>query len=110
MSLTANHTPSSPASTHNLTLTRTATEVVELHAKLADTVPGTKLPKLPIDLAAIPVQPIKRKSTFLNTLSRFASPSNKVARTVSTWIASASSNSNAVVSHAHDIGDPFTEA
>ncbi|OJA13142.1 hypothetical protein AZE42_03651 [Rhizopogon vesiculosus] len=97
-------------STHNLTLTRTATEVVELHAKLADTVPGTKLPKLPIDLTAIPVQPIKRKSTFLNTLSRFASPSNKVARTVSTRIASASSNSNAVVSHTHDIGDPFTEA
>jgi serum/glucocorticoid-regulated kinase 2 len=98
---------SSPASTHNLTLTRTATEVVELHAKLADTVPGTRLPKLPIDLAAIPAQPTKRKSTFLNTLSRLASPStNKVSRTVSTRIASASS----VASPSHEIGDPFTEA
>lgn len=108
--LLANDVPSSPASTHNLTLTRTATEVVELHAKLADTVPGTKLPKLPIDLAAIPGQPTKRKSTFLNTLSRLASPStNKVARTVSTRIASVSSPSNAAVSPTREIGDPFTD-
>ncbi|KAG2141004.1 hypothetical protein DEU56DRAFT_734730 [Suillus clintonianus] len=92
-------------STHNLTLTRTATEVVELHVKLADSVPGTKLPKLPIDLA---VQPIKR-NIFLNTLSRLASPSNKVARTVSTRIASASSITP-IVSPTHEIGDPFTEA
>lgn len=97
---------SSPASTHNLTLTRTATEIVELHAKLADTVPGTRLPKLPIDLTAIPSQPTRRRSTFLNTLSRLASPStNKVSRSVSTRIASASS----VVSPSHEIGDPFTE-
>ncbi|KAG1886241.1 hypothetical protein F4604DRAFT_1878073 [Suillus subluteus] len=91
-------------STHNLTLTRTATEVVELHVKLADSVPGTRLPKLPIDLAA---QPIKR-NIFLNTLSRLASPSNKVARTVSTRIASASSITP-IVSPTHEIGDPFTE-
>ncbi|KAG1879535.1 hypothetical protein C8R48DRAFT_745056 [Suillus tomentosus] len=91
-------------STHNLTLTRTATEVVELHSKLADSVPGTRLPKLPIDLAA---QPIKR-NIFLNTLSRLASPSNKVARTVSTRIASASSITP-IVSPTHEIGDPFTE-
>lgn len=91
-------------STHNLTLTRTATEVVELHVKLADSVPGTRLPKLPIDSAA---QPIKR-NIFLNTLSRLASPSNKVARTVSTRIASASSIIP-IVSPTHEIGDPFTE-
>lgn len=107
MSLTnepANDILSSAASTHNLTLTRTATEVVELHGKLADSVPGTRLPKLPIDLAA---QPIKR-NIFLNTLSRLASPSNKVARTVSTRIASASSITP-IVSPTHEIGDPFTE-
>ncbi|KAG1747624.1 hypothetical protein EDB19DRAFT_1630609 [Suillus lakei] len=92
-------------STHNLTLTRTATEVVELHVKLADSVPGTKLPKLPIDSAA---QPIKR-NIFLNTLSRLASPSNKGTRTVSTRIASASSITP-IVSPSHEIGDPFTEA
>ncbi|KAG0694053.1 hypothetical protein DFH29DRAFT_1006692 [Suillus ampliporus] len=107
MSLTnqpADHLPSSAASTHNLTLTRTATEIVELHVKIADSVPGTKLPKLPID-----VQPIKR-NIFLNTLSRLASPSNKVARTVSTRIASGSSNPTVpVVSPAHEIADPFTE-
>jgi serine/threonine protein kinase len=91
-------------STHNLTLTRTATEVVELHVKLADSVPGTRLPKLPIDSA----QPIKR-NIFLNTLSRLASPSNKVARTVSTRIASASTITP-IVSPSHEIGDPFTEA
>jgi serum/glucocorticoid-regulated kinase 2 len=107
MSLTnepANDIPSSAASTHNLTLTRTATEVVELHVKLADSVPGTRLPKLPIDSA----QPIKR-NIFLNTLSRLASPSNKVARTVSTRIASASTITP-IVSPSHEIGDPFTEA
>lgn len=92
-------------STHNLTLTRTATEVVELHVKLADSVPGTRLPKLPIDSAS---QPIKR-NIFLNTLSRLASPSNKVARTVSTRITSASSITP-IVSPTHEIGDPFTEA
>lgn len=91
-------------STHNLTLTRTATEVVELHFKLADSVPGTRLPKLPIDSAA---QPIKR-NIFLNTLSRLASPSNKVARTVSTRIASTNSVTP-IVSPTHEIGDPFTE-
>ncbi|KAG2341992.1 kinase-like protein [Suillus weaverae] len=106
MSLTsepANHIPSSAASTHNLTLTRTATEVVELHVKLADSVPGTRLPKLPIDSAA---QPIKR-NIFLNTLSRLASPSNKAARTVPTRMASASSITP-IISPTHEIGDPFT--
>lgn len=91
-------------STHNLTLTRTATEIVELHVKLADSVPGTRLPKLPIDSAA---QPIKR-NIFLNTLSRLASPSNKGTRTVSTRIPSASSIAP-IVSPTHEIGDPFTE-
>lgn len=91
-------------STHNLTLTRTATEIVELHVKLADSVPGTRLPKLPIDSAA---QPIKR-NIFLNTLSRLASPSNKGVRTVSTRIPSASSIAP-IVSPTHEIGDPFTE-
>lgn len=107
MSLTnepANDIPSSAASTHNLTLTRTATEIVELHVKLADSVPGTRLPKLPIDSAA---QPIKR-NIFLNTLSRLASPSNKGVRTVSTRIPSASSIAP-IVSPTHEIGDPFTE-
>ncbi|THH01216.1 hypothetical protein EW026_g1445 [Hermanssonia centrifuga] len=62
--------------THNLTLTRTALEIVEVDGKLRDTLPGIKLPKLPIDASTLPAPP-KRKSMFLNTLSRLASPSNK---------------------------------
>ncbi|KAH7922670.1 hypothetical protein BV22DRAFT_1016856 [Leucogyrophana mollusca] len=100
--------------THNLTLTRTATEVVELHAKLGESNPGVKLPKLPLDVASIPAPPVKRKSTFLNTLSRLASPSqNKVARQVSHRQASNSSSTTAtqqtpVASPSQEIGDPFT--
>ncbi|KAG7451810.1 kinase-like protein [Guyanagaster necrorhizus] len=58
--------------THNITLTRTAMEIVELDSKLRESLPGAKLPILPIDAAAA-VAP-KRKSTFLNTLSRLTSP------------------------------------
>lgn len=64
------------APTHNLTLTRTAFEVVELDEKLHDSHPGVKLPKLPINLSSLPTPP-KRKSAFLNTLSRLASPAGK---------------------------------
>ncbi|KIJ66516.1 hypothetical protein HYDPIDRAFT_174586 [Hydnomerulius pinastri MD-312] len=104
--------------THNLTLTRTATEVVELHAKLEDSDGATKLPKLPLDITSLPAPPPKRKSTFLNTLSRLASPStNKVGRQMSTR---APSNPNfgvspaggdqatPVASPSHEIGDPFS--
>lgn len=71
--------PRPPAPTHNLTLTRTATEIVEAHEKLKDALPGRKLPKLPLDASTVPTPPPKRKSTFLNTLSRLASPSSKTA-------------------------------
>lgn len=67
------------APTHNLTLTRTAQEIVELHVKLRDSFPGYKMPSPPIDASSLPAPP-KRKSMFLNTLSRLASPSsNKIA-------------------------------
>ncbi|KAF9059960.1 hypothetical protein BDP27DRAFT_1340434 [Rhodocollybia butyracea] len=63
--------------THNLTLTRTAMEIIELDHKLHDSIISTsKLPALPLDPATIPAAP-KRKSAFLNTLSRLASPSAK---------------------------------
>ncbi|EGN93717.1 hypothetical protein SERLA73DRAFT_163458 [Serpula lacrymans var. lacrymans S7.3] len=102
--------------THNLTLTRTATEIVELNDKLRDSYPGTKLPKLPIDVAALPAPPIKRKSTFLNTLSRLASPStNKVSRQVSKSQPHSNHSSGLssvqptpVVSPSQEIGDPFS--
>ena len=55
-------------------------EVVELDRKLRDNHPGVKIPATPIDPASI-IPPPKRKSNFLNTLSRLASPtSNKALR------------------------------
>ncbi|KAI6015634.1 hypothetical protein EDC04DRAFT_2752187 [Pisolithus marmoratus] len=103
------------ASTHNLTLTRTATEIVELHAKLADSDGSAKLPKLPIDVSTLPPPP-KRKSTFLNTLSRLASPSsNKVGRHASLRIPSnpnfgsfPGGSQTPLVSPSQEVGDPFT--
>jgi serum/glucocorticoid-regulated kinase 2 len=100
------------APTHNLTLTRTATEVVELHAKLEDSDGASKLPKLPIDIASLPQQPTKRKSTFLNTLSRLASPStSKVGRQMSVRAPSSpnfgASTADHIASPSQEICDPF---
>ncbi|KAI0701269.1 hypothetical protein C8T65DRAFT_656629 [Cerioporus squamosus] len=134
--ISAAETPHDPSSyslyiktpTHNLTLTRTAQEIVELHAKLRDHFPGMKLPTPPIDASSIPAPP-KRKSAFLNTLSRLASPaSNKIAgsRQVSgkqqpSSSLSSSATSSALSSNApsnaqtpiatptNEIGDPFAE-
>lgn len=64
--------------THHMTLTRTGQEIQALHRKIASAHPDLSLPD-------IPLQPIdenvengltekKRKSSFLTTLSRFASP------------------------------------
>ncbi|KAG9313875.1 hypothetical protein JVU11DRAFT_4643 [Chiua virens] len=99
--------------THNLTLTRTATELVELHAKLEDSDGTSKLPKLPIDIASLPQQPAKRRSTFLNTLSRLASPStNRVGRQMSVRAPNSPnfgvSTADQIVSPSQEIGDPFS--
>ncbi|KAJ7819928.1 hypothetical protein B0H14DRAFT_3736548 [Mycena olivaceomarginata] len=59
--------------THNLTLTRTAQELIDLDRKLKESNPTATLPDLPIDVSA-PKR--KTKSTFLNTLSRLASPTS----------------------------------
>lgn len=112
MCIIANTAVPCVAPTHNLTLTRTATEVVELHAKLEDSDGPSKLPKLPIDTASLSQQPTKRKSTFLNTLSRLASPStNKVGRQMSVRVPSSSnagSLTDQTVSPSQEIADPFT--
>ena len=72
------------APTHNLTLTRTASEIIDLHRKLASTYPDSSLPSLPIDESALDTRESrfgrsqndnkKQKSSFLSTLSRLASP------------------------------------
>jgi serum/glucocorticoid-regulated kinase 2 len=50
-------------------------EIFELHHKLYESQAGAKIPALPIDINTLPPPP-KRKSTFLNTLSRLASPTS----------------------------------
>ncbi|KAG8772309.1 hypothetical protein FRC16_005703, partial [Serendipita sp. 398] len=59
------------APTHHLTLTRSANEITHLHAKIQDHLPnGSSLPQCPLESEP----PQKRKSSFLTTLSRLASP------------------------------------
>jgi serum/glucocorticoid-regulated kinase 2 len=107
-------TPLSPfsAPTHNLTLSRTAREVVELDHKLHDAYPNVLRPALPIDSSALP-QPVKRKSVILNTLSRLASPASKSTGARSNARPSAASSPvpstlpTPVVSPKTEIADPF---
>lgn len=73
----------SPAPTHHLTLTRTASEVADLHARLVDAYPSVDLPPLPLDQV-----PTKRRSSFLHTLSRLANnkppPNSRPSQTLPT--------------------------
>ncbi|KAL5640192.1 hypothetical protein ACGC1H_007461 [Rhizoctonia solani] len=65
--------------TQNLTLTRAAQEMTDLHAKLRSNHPNTALPPLPGFPASgsETVDNAKRRSSFLNTLSRLANPNPK---------------------------------
>ncbi|TDL20933.1 hypothetical protein BD410DRAFT_790285 [Rickenella mellea] len=64
--------------THHLTLTRTAAEIIELHRKLSSSHPDLNIPQLPLPLHDEHMETAngekKRKSSFLHTLSRLASP------------------------------------
>ncbi|RDB29452.1 RAC family serine/threonine-protein kinase [Hypsizygus marmoreus] len=98
--------------THNLTLTRTAKEIIELDRKLRETIPGVKLPASPIDMQSLPLSPPKRKSTFLNTLSRLASPTSvKTSRHASSSRrsnnASVAPSATPLTSPSGEINDPF---
>ncbi|KAF9486596.1 hypothetical protein BDN70DRAFT_23355 [Pholiota conissans] len=95
--------------THNLTLTRTAMELVELDMKLRHSHPNIKIPTLPLNVEALPAPP-KRKSTFLTTLSRLASPtSSKAHRQASgTKRQPASGLPTPLTTPGQEIGDPFT--
>jgi serum/glucocorticoid-regulated kinase 2 len=64
--------------THSLTLTRSAKEIVDLHAKLHETWPSQTLPSLPIDSDLLRSRPQKRRSSFLTTLSRLTSSPRSV--------------------------------
>ncbi|KAJ7045085.1 hypothetical protein C8F04DRAFT_989690 [Mycena alexandri] len=67
--------------THNFTLTRTAAELVDFDRKLKEAYPDA--PVLPLDLANLEKRRPK-SSTFLNTLTRLASPKPRSTRSPST--------------------------
>jgi serum/glucocorticoid-regulated kinase 2 len=102
------------APTHNLTLTRTAREIGDLDRKLRESHPSVKLPAFPVDMQSLPSPPPpKRKSNFLNTLSRLASPtSSKIARSPSsrrfTNSSAVSTGASPLTSPSGELGDPFT--
>ncbi|KIM47384.1 hypothetical protein M413DRAFT_22065 [Hebeloma cylindrosporum] len=96
--------------THNLTLTRTAMELVELDLKLRQSHSNVKIPQLPIHPDSLPLPPPKRKSTFLNTLSRLASPTaakaNRRAQNASI-LPNSSSLPTPITTPSREGGDPF---
>ncbi|KAG8738875.1 hypothetical protein FRC11_001072, partial [Ceratobasidium sp. 423] len=64
--------------TQNLTLTRAAQEITDLHAKLRSNHPSTALPPLPgFPTSGTDTGDAKRRSSFLNILSRLANPNPK---------------------------------
>ena len=103
---------------------------MELDEKLHDAHPQVKKPKLPAALLSMPMPP-KRKSAFLNTLSRLASPSVKLSpakpshglrqASISTATPNAANNSAAspmngtsnlsssVSSPSNELNDPFSQ-
>ncbi|KNZ76335.1 RAC family serine/threonine-protein kinase like protein [Termitomyces sp. J132] len=94
---------------HNLTLTRTVKEIVELDRKLRESYPGVKVPEFPIGMQSLPPPPPKRKSTFLNTLSRLASPSSvKTGRRGANASVSPSTLPTPLTSPSGELNDPFT--
>ncbi|KAG6811458.1 hypothetical protein H0H92_007281 [Tricholoma furcatifolium] len=103
------HDPSSYTPTHNLTLTRTVKEMVELDRKLRESHPGARIPDFPIDMQSQPSPPPKRKSNFLNTLSRLASPaSSKTNRRLNNASVNPSTLPTPLTSPSGEFSDPFT--
>lgn len=88
--------------------------MVELDRKLREAYPSVKIPAFPIDIQSLPPPPPKRKSTFLNTLSRLTSPtSGKIARSgSSSWRAQMPLSPQNVpspsTSPSSEFNDPFT--
>jgi hypothetical protein len=88
-------------------------EIVDLDRKLRESHPGVQLPVFPVDVHSLPPPPPKRKSTFLNTLSRLASPtSSKIARSSSTRRftnpSAVSPGATPLTSPSGELSDPFS--
>ena len=82
-------------------------ELVELDVKLRHSHPNTKIPALPISPELLPAPP-KRKSTFLNTLSRFASPTSSKAHSKRTNQATPTGLPSPLPTPGTEGADPFT--
>ena len=89
-------------------------EIVELDQKLRDSHPTVKIPVLPINPDSIPAPP-KRKSTFLNTLSRLASPTSGKSQRQSS-VGRRLTNASTIptltpplTSPSGELSDPFTD-
>ena len=76
-------------------------EIVELDLKLRQCHANVKFPQLPISPDTLPQPPPKRKSTFLNTLSRLASPTSAKSQRQSS---TSQRNNN------HNVSQPLTAA
>ena len=85
-------------------------ELVELDLKLRQSHSNVKIPQLPIHPDSLPLPPPKRKSTFLNTLSRLASPTaakaNRRAHNAST-LPNSSGLPTPITTPGREAGDPF---
>ncbi|KAK2461394.1 hypothetical protein APHAL10511_005857 [Amanita phalloides] len=94
--------------THNLTLTRTANELLELCQRLKDLHSDVKVPDLPLDSQIYSTPPPKRRSTFFHTLSRLASPtSSKTSRQGSISIRRNNTLSSAPTPPTNESSDPL---
>lgn len=82
-------------------------EILDLDQKLRDTNPSVKIPPLPINPDALQPPP-KRKSNFLNTLSRLASPTSNKTGKRSPHVPSSSTLPTPIASPTGEINDPFT--
>ncbi|KAG8895067.1 hypothetical protein FRB99_000773, partial [Tulasnella sp. 403] len=64
------------APTHNITLTRSQNEVIEMHTKLRDSFPTATLPPFPLATNVTASPSNKRRSSFLHTLTRLTNSTN----------------------------------
>ena len=83
---------------------------MELDTKLREAHPNIQVPKLPLDAASVTNIPTKRKSNFLNTLSRLASPhGSKIRRynNATNAVTPASTVTSPLASPSNEKTDPF---
>ncbi|KAF8600867.1 hypothetical protein BDV93DRAFT_525127 [Ceratobasidium sp. AG-I] len=99
--------------TQQLTLTRSAQEITDLHAKLRSSNPSTALPPLPGFPASgnDTADPgAKRRSSFMNTLSRLANPSPKLPKRMGSMNSNINGSTSMISPQNPPGDDPFNQA